>query len=105
MEQKGFFGMYGGQYVAETLMPALHEVEKAFRKFMKDADCQAEFKEYLRDYVGRPSALYLAKNLTAHCGGARIYLKREDLNHTGAHKVNNTIGQALLGKNIWVKNA
>ena len=103
MEQKGFFGNFGGQYVAETLMPALHEVEKAFRKFMKDADCQAELKEYLRDYVGRPSALYLAKNLTAHCGGAQIYLKREDLNHTGAHKVNNTIGQALLAKYMGKK--
>ena len=103
MEQKGFFGSFGGQYVAETLMPALHEVEKAFRKFMKDADCQAELKEYLRDYVGRPSALCLAKNLTAHCGGAQIYLKREDLNHTGAHKVNNTIGQALLAKYMGKK--
>ncbi len=103
MEQKGFFGMYGGQYVAETLMPALHEVEKAFKKFMKDVACQAELKEYLRDYIGRPSALYLAKGLTAHCGGAQIYLKREDLNHTGAHKVNNTIGQALLAKYMGKK--
>jgi tryptophan synthase beta subunit len=103
MEQKGFFGMYGGQYVAETLMPALHEVEKAFKEFMNDAECQAELKEYLRDYVGRPSALYLAKGLTAHCGGAQIYLKREDLNHTGAHKVNNTIGQALLAKYMGKK--
>ncbi len=103
MEQKGFFGMYGGQYVAETLMPALHEVEKAFRKFMKDPDCQAELNEYLRDYVGRPSALYLAGGLTRHCGGAQIYLKREDLNHTGAHKVNNTIGQALLAKYMGKK--
>ncbi len=103
MNKKGFFGIYGGQYVAETLMPALHEVEKAFRKFMNDAECQAEFKEYLRDYVGRPSALYPAKGLTAHCGGARIYLKREDLNHTGAHKINNTIGQALLAKYMGKK--
>ena len=103
MEKKGFFGIYGGQYVAETLMPALHEVEKAFHKFMHDADCQAEMQEYLRDYVGRPSALYLAKGLTAHCGGAQIYLKREDLNHTGAHKVNNTIGQALLAKYMGKK--
>ena len=104
MEQKVFFGLYGGQYVAETLMPALHEVEKAFKKFMNDADCQAELHEYLRDYVGRPSALYLAKGLTEYCGGAQIYLKREDLNHTGAHKVNNTIGQALLAKYMG-KNA
>ena len=103
MEQKGFFGIYGGQYVAETLMPALHEVEKAFKKFMLDTDCQAELHEYLRDYVGRPSALYLAKGLTEYCGGAQIYLKREDLNHTGAHKVNNTVGQALLAKYMGKK--
>ncbi|MDD5697553.1 MAG: tryptophan synthase subunit beta [Victivallaceae bacterium] len=98
MNKKGFYGIYGGQYVAETLMPALHAVEKAFHEFRRDAACRNELEEYLRDYVGRPSPLYLAKRLTAHCGGAQIYLKREDLNHTGAHKVNNTIGQALLAK-------
>ena len=103
MKTKGFFGSYGGQYVAETLMPALHEVEKAFKEFMKNADCQAELREYLRDYVGRPSPLYHARNLSAHCGGAQIYLKREDLNHTGAHKINNTIGQALLAKYMGKK--
>jgi tryptophan synthase beta chain len=100
---KGFFGSYGGQYVAETLMPALHNVEKAFNEFMADAGCQAELREYLRDYVGRPSPLYYARNLSGHCGGARIYLKREDLNHTGAHKINNTIGQALLAKYMGKK--
>jgi tryptophan synthase beta chain len=100
---KGFFGSYGGQYVAETLMPALHNVEKAFKEFMADAGCQAELREYLRDYVGRPSPLYYARNLSGHCGGARIYLKREDLNHTGAHKINNTIGQALLAKYMGKK--
>jgi tryptophan synthase beta chain len=98
MEKKGFFGIYGGQYVAETLIPALYAVEKAFREFMQDSACQAEMNEYLQDYVGRPSPLYHAKRLSEHCGGAQIYLKREDLNHTGAHKVNNTIGQALLAK-------
>ena len=100
---KGFFGSYGGQYVAETLMPALHEVEKAFKEFMNDADCQAELREYLRDYVGRPSPLYYARNLSEHCGGAKIYFKREDLNHTGAHKINNTIGQAMLAKYMGKK--
>jgi tryptophan synthase beta subunit len=103
MEKKGFYGKHGGQYVAETLMPALHEVEKAFKEFMNSAECQAEMKEYLRDYVGRPSALYHAKRLSQYCGGAQIYLKREDLNHTGAHKVNNTIGQALLAKYMGKK--
>lgn len=103
MTKKGFYGSYGGQYVAETLMPALHELELAFKEFMNDADSQAELKEYLRDYIGRPSALYHAKGLTKHCGGAQIYLKREDLNHTGAHKINNTIGQALLAKYMGKK--
>lgn len=100
---KGFFGSYGGQYVAETLMPALHEVEKAFKEFMNDEDSQAELREYLRDYVGRPSPLYYARNLSEHCGGAKIYFKREDLNHTGAHKINNTIGQAMLAKYMGKK--
>jgi len=103
MKKKGFFGIYGGQYVAETLIPALHAVEKAFQEFMRDPVCQAEMNEYLQDYVGRPSALYHAKRLSEHCGGAQIYLKREDLNHTGAHKVNNTIGQALLAKYMGKK--
>lgn len=100
---KGHFGIYGGQYVAETLMPALEELDKAYREAKNDPDFQAEMNELLRDYIGRESPLYFAKRLTEFCGGARIYLKREDLNHTGAHKVNNTIGQALLAKRMGKK--
>jgi tryptophan synthase beta chain len=98
--KRGHFGVYGGQYVAETLMPALIELEKAFDAAWADPQFHAEFENYLRDYVGRPSPLYFASRLTEHCGGARIYLKREDLNHTGAHKVNNTLGQALLARRM-----
>lgn len=94
------YGPYGGQYVAETLMPALDELAAAFKMYWDDAAFQQEYRECLEDYVGRPSALYFAKRLTAHCGGAQIWLKREDLNHTGAHKVNNTMGQALLAKRM-----
>lgn len=97
---KGHYGIYGGQYVAETLMPALIELEQAFDEAWKDPDFLAKFRHYLADYVGRPSPLYFAERLTAHCGGAKIYLKREDLNHTGAHKVNNTLGQALLARRM-----
>jgi tryptophan synthase beta chain len=96
----GHYGIYGGQYVAETLMPALHELTKVFQEAKNDPAFQATFEGYLRDYVGRESPLYFAERLTAHCGGAKIYLKREDLNHTGAHKVNNTLGQALLAKRM-----
>ncbi|MBT3291540.1 MAG: tryptophan synthase subunit beta [Victivallales bacterium] len=96
----GHYGIYGGQYVAETLMPALHELTKVFQEAKDDPAFQATFEGYLRDYVGRESPLYFAERLTAHCGGAKIYLKREDLNHTGAHKVNNTLGQALLAKRM-----
>ncbi len=96
----GHFGQFGGRYVAETLMPALLELEQAYREAQADAQFQNEFDGYLRDYVGRPSPLYLAKRLTEHAGGAKIYLKREDLNHTGAHKVNNTVGQALLARRM-----
>ena len=98
MNQKGHYGIYGGQYVAETLMPALTELEAAYIKCKNDPAFQKEFNEYLIDYVGRASPLYHAKRLSDRCGGAAIYLKREDLNHTGAHKVNNTLGQALLAK-------
>ena len=94
------FGPFGGQYVAETLMPVLHELEKAYLEAKEDPEFRRELSELLTDYVGRESPLYFAKNLTAHCGGARIYLKREDLNHTGAHKINNTIGQALLARRM-----
>jgi len=101
--QVGHFGIYGGRYVAETLMPILLEVEKAYDEAMSDPAFLSEFHELLSDYVGRPSPLYLAERLTKECGGAKIYLKREDLNHTGAHKVNNTIGQALLARRMGKK--
>ncbi len=97
---KGHYGIYGGQYVAETLMPALIELEKAFDQAWADPKFHAEYQAILKDYVGRPSPLYLAQRLTDRCGGAKIYLKREDLNHTGAHKINNTIGQGLLAKRM-----
>lgn len=99
-DSKGHFGVYGGRYVAETLMPALIELERAYREARADPAFMAEFHEMLKDYVGRPSPLYLARRLTEAFGGARIYLKREDLNHTGAHKINNTLGQALLAKRM-----
>jgi tryptophan synthase beta chain len=92
----GHFGPYGGVFVPETLIFALKQLEAEYRTAQADPKFHEEFEGYLRDYVGRPSRLYLAKRLTAHLGGAKIYLKREDLNHTGAHKINNTIGQALL---------
>jgi len=101
--KKGKFGIYGGQYVAETLMGALNELEAEFNRAMADASFAEEYARLLREYVGRPSPLYFAERLTKHCGGARIFLKREDLNHTGAHKVNNTIGQALLARRMGKK--
>ena len=94
------FGPFGGQYVAETLMPVLHELEREYLAAKEDPAFQKEFRDLLADYVGRESPLYYARRLSEHCGGARIYLKREDLNHTGAHKVNNTIGQALLARRM-----
>jgi tryptophan synthase beta chain len=97
---KGRFGAYGGAYVAETLVPALRELERAYDKAKDDADFQREFKDLLEKYVGRPSLFYEAKRLSAALQGARIYLKREDLNHTGAHKINNTLGQVLLAKRM-----
>lgn len=97
------YGIYGGQYVSETLMETLHQLEREYEKAKNDPVFQAELKELLEDYVGRESPLYFAKRLTEFCGGARIYLKREDLNHTGAHKVNNTIGQALLARRMGKK--
>jgi len=92
----GRFGDFGGRYVPETLTRALDELAAEYEKARQDAEFQAEFGELLKHYVGRPSPLYLAKRLTEQCGGAQIWLKREDLNHTGAHKINNTLGQALL---------
>ena len=103
MNETGHYGIYGGRYVAETLMPALTELTAAYEKCKNDPDFIQEFETYLQDYIGRKSPLYLASRLTKHCGGAQIYLKREDLNHTGAHKVNNTLGQALLAKYMGKK--
>ncbi len=98
--ERGRYGEFGGRYVPETLIPALDELTEAYEKAANDESFQAEFRHYLETFVGRPSLLYLAENLTKHCGGAKLYLKREDLNHTGAHKVNNTVGQALLAKRL-----
>ncbi|MDI6631589.1 MAG: tryptophan synthase subunit beta [Bacillota bacterium] len=95
-DARGYFGPYGGCFVPETLMPALEELTAAYAAVKDDPGFQKEFNWYLEHYVGRPSPLYYAERLTAHLGGARVYLKREDLNHTGAHKINNTVGQALL---------
>jgi tryptophan synthase beta chain len=98
--ESGHFGIFGGRYVAETLMPLVLELEKAYAKAKADPAFASEFEYYLRQYVGRPNPLYLAERLTRHCGGAKIYLKREDLNHTGAHKINNCIGQILLARRM-----
>ncbi|MGJ7921516.1 tryptophan synthase subunit beta [Neobacillus sp. LXY-4] len=95
-DAKGHFGQYGGKYIPETLMKAVSELESEYDKALKDEAFLQEFKELLTDYVGRETPLYFAKNLTNYANGAKIYLKREDLNHTGAHKINNAIGQALL---------
>ena len=99
-DARGRFGPYGGRYVPETLIPALDELEAAYRAALVDQAFQDELGHYLRSVVGRPSMLTLAERLTADLGGAKIYLKREDLNHTGAHKINNTIGQALLARRM-----
>ena len=99
-DERGHFGIYGGRYVAETLMPALLELEEAYAKVKDDPEFQQEFAYYLEHYVGRPSPLYYARRLSEELGGAKIYLKREDLNHTGAHKVNNTVGQILLARRM-----
>ena len=99
-DQRGRFGQYGGRYVPETLMPALLELEQVYLKAKKDRRFQTELEYYLKHYVGRPTPLYLAGRLTKKLGGAKIYLKREDLCHTGAHKINNAIGQALLAKRM-----
>ena len=97
-DERGHFGIYGGRFVSETLMQALDDLRDAYEKFSTDKDFQAEFDADLAYYVGRPSPLYHAERLSRETGGAQIFLKREDLNHTGAHKVNNTIGQALLAR-------
>ena len=100
---KGRFGPYGGKFVPETLMAALDELEVAFDEAKQDDSFWEEFEDLLANYVGRPTALYYAKNLTEKLGGSQIYIKREDLNHTGAHKINNAIGQALLAKRLGKK--
>ncbi|MGZ6208249.1 MAG: tryptophan synthase subunit beta, partial [Syntrophales bacterium] len=100
---KGHFGIFGGRYVAETLMPALIELEEVYRAARKDKQFRDEFAYYLSEYAGRETPLYYAKRLTDALGGARIYLKREDLNHTGSHKINNTLGQGLLAKRMGKK--
>jgi tryptophan synthase beta chain len=102
-DKHGHFGAFGGRYVPETLMPALLELEKAYAHYWHDREFKEEFTYYLRQYVGRPNPLYYAEKLTKRVSGAKIYLKREDLNHTGAHKVNNTIGQGLLAKRMGKK--
>ncbi|VAW56432.1 Tryptophan synthase beta chain [hydrothermal vent metagenome] len=97
-DEQGHFGIYGGKFVAETLMGPIEELRQAYEKVKTDKNFQAAFDKDLADYVGRPSPLYFAEHWTKALGGAKIYLKREDLNHTGAHKINNTIGQGLLAK-------
>jgi len=98
MNTKGRFGQYGGQYVPEIVMPALNELEAAYQKYKDDPEFTQQFRALLREYAGRPTNLYYAEKLTAHYGRAKIFLKREDLLHTGAHKINNALGQALLAK-------
>jgi len=102
-DERGHFGIYGGRFVAETLMPLILELEKAYAGAKVDPTFQQEMDGYLRDYVGRPSPLYFAERMTAHCGGARIYFKREELNHTGAHKVNNVLGQIMVARRMGKK--
>ena len=102
-DEQGHFGPYGGVFVAETLMHALNELRTQYDQMRKDPAFIAEFASELKHYVGRPSPVYHAKRLSQHCGGAQIWLKREDLNHTGAHKINNTIGQALLARRMGKK--
>ena len=102
-DSKGFYGRFGGQFVPETLMTAVLELDQAYRQAKKDPAFQTELADLLKDYVGRETPLYFAKRLTNHIGGAKIYLKREDLNHTGAHKINNALGQVLLAKRMGKK--
>ena len=99
-DERGHFGIFGGRYVAETLMPLILEVEKAYKAAKDDPSFAAEIKALARDYTGRPSPLYYAKKTTEILGGAKIYFKRDELNHTGSHKINNTIGQILLARRM-----
>ena len=97
---KGRFGVHGGQYIPETLMNAVIELEAAYEHYKNDPEFNRELEDLFNNYANRPSLLYYAKNMTENLGGAKIYLKREDLNHTGAHKINNVLGQALLAKKM-----
>jgi tryptophan synthase beta chain len=99
-DERGHFGLYGGRFVAETLMPLILDLERAYNDAKADPSFQTEMDGHLATYVGRPSPLYFAERLTRHCGGAKIYFKREELNHTGAHKVNNVLGQIMLAKRM-----
>ena len=96
----GRFGIHGGQYIPETLMNAVIELEEAYNHYKNDPEFNRELSELFNNYAGRPSLLYYAEKMTKDLGGAKIYLKREDLNHTGAHKINNVLGQALLAKKM-----
>jgi tryptophan synthase beta chain len=102
-DRQGHFGSFGGRYVAETLMPAVLELEKAYKQYKRNQEFLRELDYYLKEFVGRETPLYFAQRLTEKLGGAKIYLKREDLNHTGAHKINNTVGQALLARRMGKK--
>ncbi len=102
-EKKGRYGEYGGQYIPETLVPAVQEVERAYEHYKNDPVFVQELKDLLEKYAGRPSLLYYAEKMTKDLGGAKIYLKREDLNHTGSHKINNVLGQVLLAKKMGKK--
>jgi tryptophan synthase beta chain len=102
-DELGHFGIFGGRYVSETLMPAILQLEKAYLEIKDDPEFRKELDYYLKEYVGRPTPLYFAERMTKDLGGAKIYLKREDLAHTGAHKINNTIGQALLASRMGKK--
>ena len=97
---KGRFGIHGGQFIPETLMNAVTELEAAYEQYKKEPEFKAELTSLLKEYSGRPSRLYYAKKMTKDLGGAKIYLKREDLNHTGSHKINNALGQVLLAKKM-----
>ena len=101
--EKGYFGDFGGRYVSETLMPLIEEVEQEYNNVRNDSNFKKEFDYYLKNYVGRPSPLFFAKRITADLGGAKIYFKRDELNHTGAHKINNCMGQILLAKRMGKK--
>ncbi|HCJ41502.1 MAG TPA: tryptophan synthase subunit beta, partial [Ruminococcus sp.] len=103
MSKIGRFGDFGGQYIPETVMTAVHELEAAYDKYKDDPQFKAELAELYRDYANRPSMLYYAEKMTKDLGGAKVYIKREDLNHTGAHKINNVLGQLLLAKKMGKK--